>query len=156
MPTITNISMTADLNCKLNLRHVTMNSSNCIYNRKHFDQVIIRLRNPYVTVLLYTSGKMVSRAMSFKSGRIGLRRVGRMVQKIGYNVKISNIQITNMAATYDLMTYIPLGPFSIFLGIGASYEHEHYPNLIYKANKKSITIEPKGKIILTGCKTFKE
>src|SRR5882762_6066311 len=121
MPTITNITLTADLNCKLNLRHVTMNSSNCIYNRKHFDQVIIKLRNPYVTVLLYTSGKIVSTgAKSFESGRIGLRRVGRMMQKIGYNVKISNIQITNMAATYALMTYIPLGPFSIFLGIGAS------------------------------------
>ena len=157
MATVTNITMTADLNCCLNLHFITLRSINCIYYRRPFDQLIIRLRDPYVTILVYSSGKLVlTGAKSEDSGRRGLRIIARKIQKIGYNVKLTNLTTANMAATYDCQTSIPLHSFAKFLGKNASYETELYPNLIYKSNKKSIIVSSRGRLILTGCKNINE
>ena len=51
--------MTSKLNShKLsNLKEIASKTANCVYNRTHYDRLSIRLRNPAVTVAVYTSGK---------------------------------------------------------------------------------------------------
>ena len=158
--TITSVTMTAKLNVKyeklLNLKEICLKTNNCEYNRRYYDRLLIRLRNPSVTVAVHTSGKLIlTGAKSESLGRIGLRRVGRLIQKIGYQITISDIKVVNIAGTYDFNTDFNLNKLSEFLGWNASFEPEIFPNLIWKADNKTVIISRKGKSIFTGFKSIK-
>ena len=104
MAAITNICMTAQLNCELDIGVVVNNTCNSVLQTKPFKRVIIRLRQPKATVFLFPNGKLVS--VGCKSSvdcQKSLRCIARMIQKIGYfKLKLSNLKIQNIAAVYDL------------------------------------------------------
>ena len=159
--TITSVTMTAKLNVKydklLNLKEICLKTNNCEYNRKYYDRLLIRLRNPSVTVAVHTSGKLIlTGARSEYIGRVGLRRVGRLIQKIGYQITISDMKVVNIAGTYDFKTDYNLNTLSTFLELNASFEPEIFPNLIWKADNKTVIISRKGKTIFTGFKSVED
>ena len=59
VPTLQNIVSTANMSCKLDLRKIALNCRNAEYNPKRFAAVIMRIRDPKTTALIFTSGKMV-------------------------------------------------------------------------------------------------
>ena len=59
-PELQNIVSTANLGVTgLNLRDIALNCRNSEYNPKRFAAVIIRIRDPKTTALIFSSGKMV-------------------------------------------------------------------------------------------------
>ena len=58
-PQLQNIVSTADLKCKLDLRTIALKARNAEYNPKRFAAVIMRIRQPKTTALIFASGKMV-------------------------------------------------------------------------------------------------
>ena len=54
-----NIVATANLGCELNLKHIALQARNAEYNPKRFAAVIMRIRNPRTTALIFRSGKIV-------------------------------------------------------------------------------------------------
>jgi transcription initiation factor TFIID TATA-box-binding protein len=50
---------TANLGIALDLRNIALNCRNAEYNPKRFAAVIIRIRDPKTTALIFSSGKMV-------------------------------------------------------------------------------------------------
>lgn len=59
VPQLQNIVSTANLVSKLDLRKIALNCRNAEYNPKRFAAVIMRIRDPKTTALIFTSGKMV-------------------------------------------------------------------------------------------------
>ena len=59
MPTIHNVVSTVDLKCELNLKQIALKARNAEYNPKRFSAVIMRIRNPKTTALIFKSGKVV-------------------------------------------------------------------------------------------------
>eukprot|EP00850_Spirogloea_muscicola_P015289 SM000116S24210 [mRNA] locus=s116:14803:15219:- [translate_table: standard] len=52
------------MDCKLDLKHIALHARNAEYNPKRFAAVIIRIRDPKTTALIFASGKMVSMPIS--------------------------------------------------------------------------------------------
>uniref|UniRef100_A0A3B1K3J1 TATA box binding protein n=1 Tax=Astyanax mexicanus TaxID=7994 RepID=A0A3B1K3J1_ASTMX len=59
VPQLQNIVSTVNLGCKLDLKTIALRARNAEYNPKRFAAVIMRIREPRTTALIFSSGKMV-------------------------------------------------------------------------------------------------
>ena len=59
VPILQNIVSTVNLGCKLDLKSIAMRARNAEYNPRRFAAVILRIRDPKTTALVFHSGKMV-------------------------------------------------------------------------------------------------
>lgn len=59
VPTLQNIVATVNLDCRLDLKTIALHARNAEYNPKRFAAVIMRIRQPKTTALIFASGKMV-------------------------------------------------------------------------------------------------
>jgi len=59
VPVLQNIVSTVNLSCKLDLKKIALGARNAEYNPKRFAAVIMRIRDPKTTALIFASGKMV-------------------------------------------------------------------------------------------------
>jgi transcription initiation factor TFIID TATA-box-binding protein len=82
-----NIVSTVNLGCKLDLKKIALQARNAEYNPKRFAAVIMRIREPRTTALIFSSGKMVcTGAKSEDDSRLAARKYARIVQKLGFVV----------------------------------------------------------------------
>lgn len=83
-----NIVSTVNLNCKLDLKKIALHARNAEYNPKRFAAVIMRIREPRTTALIFSSGKMVcTGAKSEDDSRLAARKYARIIQKLGFVVR---------------------------------------------------------------------
>ena len=83
-----NIVSTVSLGCKLDLKKIALHARNAEYNPKRFAAVIMRIREPRTTALIFGSGKMVcTGAKSEEDSRLAARKYARIVQKLGFQVR---------------------------------------------------------------------
>lgn len=93
LPQLQNIVSTVNLGCKLDLKKIALHARNAEYNPKRFAAVIMRIREPRTTALIFSSGKMVcTGAKSEESSRLAARKYARIVQKLGFDVSAFNEQ----------------------------------------------------------------
>lgn len=82
-----NIVSTVNLGCKLDLKKIALHARNAEYNPKRFAAVIMRIREPRTTALIFSSGKMVcTGAKSEEDSRLAARKYARIIQKLGFPV----------------------------------------------------------------------
>lgn len=87
VPQLQNIVSTVNLGCKLDLKKIALHARNAEYNPKRFAAVIMRIREPRTTALIFSSGKMVcTGAKSEEMSRLAARKYARIVQKLGFEV----------------------------------------------------------------------
>lgn len=68
---------------------------NAEYNPRRFTGCVIRLREPRVTCLLFSTGKMVTTGgRSEESNNLGARKCARVIQKLGFPVRVTFYSIT--------------------------------------------------------------
>ena len=102
-PRIQNIVSTINLDCKLDLKTIAMQAPNTEYNPKRFVAVIMRIKKPRTTALLFNSGKIVcTGAKGEDESRIAARKFARIIQKLGFPVKFTNFKIQNMVGSCNL------------------------------------------------------
>merc|ERR1712233_62402 len=159
-PTLQNIVATVDLDCgKLDLKKIAMHARNAEYNPKRFAAVIMRIREPRTTALIFSSGKMVcTGAKSEKESRLAARKYARVIQKLGFPAKFKDFKIQNMVGSVDVKFPIRLEKLVLSHSQFSSYEPELFPGLIYRMVKPRIVllIFVSGKVVLTGAKQRKE
>ena len=70
-----------------------MHARNAEYNPKRFAAVIMRIREPRTTALIFNSGKLVcTGAKSEEDSRLAVRKYARIVQKLGFQaIRILNL-----------------------------------------------------------------
>lgn len=92
VPQLQNIVSTVNLGCKLDLKKIALHARNAEYNPKRFAAVIMRIREPRTTALIFSSGKMVcTGAKSEEQSRLAARKYARIVQKLGFDVSTLSI-----------------------------------------------------------------
>uniref|UniRef100_A0A0R0IEB0 TATA-box-binding protein n=1 Tax=Glycine max TaxID=3847 RepID=A0A0R0IEB0_SOYBN len=75
VPTLQNIVSTVNLDCKLELKSIALQARNAEYNPKRFAAVIMRIREPKTTALIFASGKMVcTGAKSEQQSKLAARK----------------------------------------------------------------------------------
>ena len=159
MPTLQNIVATVNLDCRLDLKTIALHARNAEYNPKRFAAVIMRIRDPKTTALIFASGKMVvTGAKSEDDSKLASRKYARIIQKLGFNAKFCDFKIQNIVGSTDVKFAIRLEGLAFAHGTFSSYEPELFPGLIYRMVKPKIVllIFVSGKIVLTGAKREKK
>lgn len=159
VPTLQNIVATVNLGCRLDLKTVALHARNAEYNPKRFAAVIMRIREPKTTALIFASGKMVvTGAKSEDDSKLASRKYARIIQKIGFAAKFTDFKIQNIVGSCDVKFPIRLEGLAFSHGPFSSYEPELFPGLIYRMVKPKIVllIFVSGKIVLTGAKQREE
>lgn len=129
------------------------------YNPKRFAAVIMRIREPKTTALIFASGKMVvTGAKSEDDSKLASRKYARIIQKLGFNAKFTDFKIQNIVGSCDIKFPIRLEGLASKHHNFSSYEPELFPGLIYRMIKPKIVllIFVSGKIVLTGAKVREE
>uniref|UniRef100_A0A453H113 TATA-box-binding protein n=2 Tax=Aegilops tauschii TaxID=37682 RepID=A0A453H113_AEGTS len=155
IPTLQNIVSTVNLDCKLDLKAIALQARNAEYNPKRFAAVIMRIREPKTTALIFASGKMVcTGAKSEQQSKLAARKYARIIQKLGFPAKFKDFKIQNIVGSCDVKFPIRLEGLAYSHGAFSSYEPELFPGLIYRMKQPKIVllIFVSGKIVLTGAK----
>lgn len=156
---IQNCVATVNLGCDLNLQNINFRTRNSEYNPSRFHGVIMRIRAPRCTALIFRSGKVVcTGARNEHDANLGTRKFARILQKLGYPAKFMDFKIQNLVATVDLRFPIRLENLNQMHGQFSSYEPELFPGLIYRMVKPRVVllIFVNGKIVFTGAKSNTE
>ncbi|KXS18314.1 Brf1-Tbp-Dna ternary complex [Gonapodya prolifera JEL478] len=159
LPQLQNVVATVDLDVKLDLKTIALHARNAEYNPKRFAAVIMRIREPKTTALIFSSGKMVvTGAKSEDQAKLAARKYARIIQKLGFKASFKSFKIQNMVGSTDVKFPIRLEGLSFAHGAFSSYEPELFPGLIYRMVKPKIVllIFVSGKIVLTGAKSRDE
>lgn len=159
VPTLQNIVATVNLDCRLDLKTIALHARNAEYNPKRFAAVIMRIREPKTTALIFASGKMVvTGAKSEDDSKLASRKYARIIQKLGFNAKFTDFKIQNIVGSCDVRFPIRLEGLAFSHGTFSSYEPELFPGLIYRMVKPKIVllVFVSGKIVLTGAKQREE
>ena len=167
-PKLQNIVSTANLGCPLKLRQIALQAKNAEYNPKRFAAVIMRIKEPKTTALIFSSGKMVcTGAKSEDDSRKASRKYAKIIKSLGFKVEFKEFKVQNIVGSCDIKFQIHLNKLNLHLGKLNSnnpsnkgkkyvchYEPEIFPGLIYHMNKPEIVllIFVSGKIVLTGAK----
>ncbi|KAF1760789.1 hypothetical protein GCK72_009039 [Caenorhabditis remanei] len=159
MPALQNIVSTVNLGVPLDLKKIALHARNAEYNPKRFAAVIMRIREPRTTALIFSSGKMVcTGAKSEEASRLAARKYARIVQKLGFQAKFTEFMVQNMVGSCDVRFPIQLEGLCITHAQFSTYEPELFPGLIYRMVKPRVVllIFVSGKVVITGAKTKKD
>lgn len=154
-PTLQNIVSTVNLGCTLDLKKIALYARNAEYNPKRFAAVIMRIRSPRTTALIFSSGKMVcTGAKSEEDSRLAARKYARIIQKLGFPAKFMDFKIQNIVGSIDVGFCLRLECFHTCHSQFSSYEPELFPGLIYRLHdpKVVLLIFVSGKVVITGAK----
>jgi len=82
------------LGCNLDLRRIALNCRNSEYNPKRFAAVIMRIRDPKTTALIFASGKMIcTGAKSEELSRDASKKYAKAIKKVGFDVSFQDFKI---------------------------------------------------------------
>ncbi|MCK9591232.1 MAG: TATA-box-binding protein [Methanoregula sp.] len=160
-PKIENIVASGSIADSIDLEMLSAKMENCDLNKKRFPGAVLRLQDPKIAVLVFSSGKVV--LTGAKSPEDLVRGQDILIQNLKEAGIICHdtpdVAITNMVCSYDLKKYINLNKVVITLNVeNIEYEPEQFPGLVYRISdpKVVVLIFSSGKIILTGGKTMKD
>ncbi|KAK6640302.1 hypothetical protein RUM44_011988 [Polyplax serrata] len=154
--TLQNVVATVNLVNELDLRKINFCTRNTEYNPGRFKGLVMRIREPKTTALIFRSGKIVvTGAKSEEAALLAARKYARIIQKLGFTIKFCNFKVQNIVGTCDVRFPIKLESLNQIHGQFSSYEPELFPALIYRMVKPRVVllIFVNGKIVLTGART---
>jgi len=151
---INNVVCSFSVRCHLNLKEIALSGSNVEYRREN-GMVTMKLRHPYTTASIWSSGKITcTGANSEEQARVSARKFSRILQKLDdkyKDIRIKNWRIVNVLGTCTLPFAIKITPFSQAFR-EASYEPELHPGVTYKIKypKATLKIFSTGSITVTA------
>ena len=142
---------------KIDLTKISRKYEDVEYNPERFPGLIMRIKEPKATFLIFTTGKMVITGLRrADEASAGVKKVIKYIKRAGINVSNPEITIQNIVASGDLHTYIDLNMAAIVLE-NVMYEPEVFPGVIYRIQdpKTVFLIFSTGKVVCTGAKNKK-
>ncbi|XP_069016526.1 uncharacterized protein [Embiotoca jacksoni] len=152
IPKIQNVMSTVKLGCCLDLKLIACKKWNIEYKPKTFKALIMRIREPRTTALIYRTGNLVcTGAKSVEESRLAARKFVRIVKKLGFPVASPTFKVQNLVGSCNTF---PVRLTQMARNLDCSYEPELFPALFYKVLPGiCATIFSSGKIHFTGAKT---
>lgn len=86
-----NCVATVDLHVQLDLETINARTRNSEFNPARFHGVVMRLRDPRTTALIFRSGKVIcTGARNEQDSLLASKKFARIIQKLGFNVNIKS------------------------------------------------------------------
>lgn len=151
-----NVVATINLNVNIDLEKLSQTVSNAEYNPRRFAAVIMRIREPRTTALIFHSGKMiVTGAKTERDSKHAGRKYVQIIKKVGFPATFGDYKIQNMTATCDMGFPIRLEGLVYAHSQQATYEPELFPGLVFKMVDPKVVflVFVSGKVVATGAKS---
>jgi transcription initiation factor TFIID TATA-box-binding protein len=153
---IVNIVVSASLGHDIPLEKMAATLSNTEYNPEQFPGLVIRIKEPKTSALIFSSGKIVcTGGRTLDDVRQSIRKIMKSLEKI--NVKIKDepeIHVQNIVASGSIGMDLNLNFLAMRLE-NTEYEPEQFPGLVFKMPKAKATflLFSNGKVVCTGTKS---
>jgi len=149
---------TVNLDTKVDLQTMALRARNGEYNPKRFQAVIMRIRIPKATALIFQSGKMVVTGLKNEDdSRLASRKFGRIVQKLGFPARFTDYLIRNVVAKADVGFSVDIKALALHRNHVhfSRYEPELFPGVVYRILRPKVVLLlfVNGKVILTGARS---
>ena len=147
---IENVVASANLFAAIKLEKVVSGLEGIEYEPEQFPGVVMRLKDPKVAALIFSSGKIV--CTGGKSPADAKLAIGKIVTKLrGLGMKIPRkhlIRLENIVASAKLDRELNLDHIAFTLE-NTEYEPEQFPGLVYRMDDPKVTflLFGSGKII---------
>ncbi len=153
---VVNIVVSTSLEHDIPLEKMAAVLSNTEYNPEQFPGLVIRIKEPKTSALIFGSGKVVC------TGARTMEKVEESIQKIIESLEKINIKITikpkiivqNIVASGSIGMDLNLNTLAMKLE-NTEYEPEQFPGLVYKLMdaKATFLLFSNGKVVCTGTKS---
>lgn len=129
---------------------------NTEYNPEQFPGLVMRIKEPKTSALIFSSGKIVcTGAKSMPKVKESINCIIKNLGKIGIKITIKpQIKVQNMVASGDIGIALNLNALAMDLE-HTEYEPEQFPGLVYKlpGTRATFLLFSNGKIVCTGTKS---
>lgn len=131
---VQNMSSTCNLGVRLDLKQIALKCRNTEFNPRRFAAVIMRLREPRATALIFASGKMcVTGTKSTHNSALAARKFAYIVERVGFKPQTYiDFKVQNIVGTADVGFPIRLEGLVYAHSTFCSFEPELFPGLIYR------------------------
>ncbi|MFX1340092.1 MAG: TATA-box-binding protein [Promethearchaeota archaeon] len=147
-------SVSFRLEDKIDLLKILNNFEDARYNPEIFPGLILKIKKPKATFLIFSSGKMILTGLrdTFYA-KLAVNKLMNKLRKVKINLSNPEITITNIVASIDFQSFINLNKAVVKLD-NVMYEPEVFPAVIYhmKEPKSVFLIFSTGKVICTKIK----
>ena len=156
---VVNIVVSSSLEHDIPLEKMAATLPNTEYNPEQFPGLVIRIKEPKTSALIFSSGKIVcTGARSMDKVEESIKKIIKSLEKIGIKITIKpEIKIQNIVASGAVGMDLNLNTLAMKLP-NTEYEPEQFPGLVYKLPEAKATflLFSNGKIVCTGTKSEKE
>ena len=156
---IVNIVVSSSLEHTIPLEKMAATLSNTEYNPEQFPGLVIRIKEPKTSALIFSSGKIVcTGARRLQKVEESIQKIIESLQKIGIKITIKpKITVQNMVAAGSIGMALNLNSLAMKLP-NTEYEPEQFPGLVYKLieAKATFLLFSNGKVVCTGTKSEEE
>ena len=157
--TVVNIVISSSLEQDIPLEKMAATLSNTEYNPEQFPGLVIRIKEPKTSALIFSSGKIVlTGARSMDEVERSIDKIIKSLKKINIDIKIKpKVTVQNIVASGEIGMDLNLNTLAIKLP-NTEYEPEQFPGLVHKlrGTKATFLLFTNGKIVCTGTKTEEE
>ena len=158
---VVNIVVSTSLGHDIPLEKMAATLSNTEYNPEQFPGLVIRIKEPKTSALIFSSGKVVcTGARSMDKVEEAIKKIMKSLEKIKIKITIKPvINIQNIVASGSVGMDLNLNNLAMKLK-NTEYEPEQFPGLVYKLNqadtKATFLLFSNGKVVCTGTKSEAE
>jgi len=157
--TVVNIVISSSLEQDIPLEKMAATLSNTEYNPEQFPGLVIRIKEPKTSALIFSSGKIVlTGARSMEDVERSIDKIIKSLKKINIDIDIKpKVTVQNIVASGEIGMDLNLNTLAIKLP-NTEYEPEQFPGLVHKlrGTKATFLLFTNGKIVCTGTKTEEE
>lgn len=156
---IQNIVATTNLGVAIPLVKLAETLSNTEYNPEQFPGLVMRIKEPKTSALIFSSGRIVcTGAKSMKKVREAVVNIIKNIEKI--KIKVTGepkCVVQNMVASGSIGIDLNLNSLAVELE-NTEYEPEQFPGLVYKlpGTRATFLLFSNGKIVCTGTRSEKK
>lgn len=156
---VVNIVVSTSLEHDIPLEKMAATLSNTEYNPEQFPGLVIRIKEPKTSALIFSSGKVVcTGARSMDKVEESISKIIKSLAKINIKITVKpEIKIQNIVASGSVGMDLNLNTLAMKLE-NTEYEPEQFPGLVYKLEEAKATflLFSNGKIVCTGTKSEEE
>jgi transcription initiation factor TFIID TATA-box-binding protein len=160
---VVNIVVSSSLGHDIPLEKMAATLSNTEYNPEQFPGLVIRIKEPKTSALIFNSGKIVcTGARTLDEVQKSIKQIIKSLEKINIKITIEpKVTVQNIVAAGAVGMDLNLNVLAMKLQ-NTEYEPEQFPGLVYKINvepkgekafKATFLLFSNGKVVCTGTKS---
>jgi len=153
---VVNIVVSTSLEQDIPLEKMAATLPNTEYNPEQFPGLVIRIKEPKTSALIFSSGKVVcTGAKSMDKVEESIAKIIKSLEKINIKITIKpKITIQNIVASGTIGMDLNLNTLAMKMK-NTEYEPEQFPGLVYKLvdARATFLLFSNGKVVCTGTKS---